>query len=970
MRQIRSFGCWRPGVCGRSAGLCWWGVAVVALLLPTASRGQWIAGDLSPSFCLARGQYFDSTALSCRFCGLNQTVAPSGLACECLPRFRLASSSFINGEQGVSLSCVRCELNTVVSADGLHCIPCPGSGDTGVCTCSGASNQALVDSQPNGLPAASATCVACASGYYTKSSAESGISSCQRCPAGQTAGATPCTCVGGFTVAPDGLCVPSAPVIPPSASEIVFAELGRTVSSALLAFALPSAMHQCGASATNTTACQLLANLCVLTGYRMAAQACSMLVQITQQRAGGVQGWPAWPEGLPFVFFAPGTSVLSSASVAPRLTASLAAGTGLTTRLKLRLAQYDVRGAFRGWVAFGARMLLCSTTPARAGLHAAVGLAYTNNCVLDLSNSDFTTLHTRELMFYDPYLEDSDGSLLPVPVLLPVLLDSRGIAVSTQLDSSTQLVRRFFLADNISSVAVGGTVPQVLRVAASVALAVRFRSDAPGKIFLPLLTITYRELPASAPFVSVTYSASYEADTGPYRTGVAAAAGVCAGLAALATVLRLSSWSRRHGSAHIDGRTIAETLAMLCGAFSSLVVVVIVAAALYWLVFYRRQQAVDVLLPHAASDPFVALLVIAALCKLVEVARLIAVVTGVDVFLLDWEQPSFSSSDKPMAGPPLWRTVFVANEWAELQGIRSTSVPAQLLSVLFLLYVAGADNLASGAPASTPIDAAPDHYLLRFATVAILYLGVGLVQWMVSAAVLKRFVEDKLSQFVDLCSVSNISVLALRETLAGLYIHGRSVHGTAEVDMWLMRDHFRREETNMTSQRGLLPGSEVQVFEVHIPRTLRQSYDDVLSRVAHDNTGRGPGASDAALDGHARLTAFFCAYLEHSFPTLDYGVQEKMALAGLLDLTPAVGERGIFYPSVPSRVGDLLLMGHELPLFLLDFLVFTLIDYLASDFIVAAVVTYIIASIVCAFTASLGRRNIARKTLVDERFLI
>eukprot|EP00048_Salpingoeca_helianthica_P021855 m.14813 g.14813 ORF g.14813 m.14813 type:complete len:959 (-) comp6514_c0_seq1:53-2929(-) len=949
-------------------------VLVLAGLQFWALLAQGSIADVSPSFCLARGQYFDATSISCRVCGANQTVALSGLACACLPRFRLASGSFSNGEQGVAISCVRCEPNTIVSADGLSCIACPGSGDSGVCSCPN-SNSALVQTSNDGSTSSPATCVACAAGFYSSSvtslSGGGSSSSCQRCPTGQTAGANPCSCPVGFSVAPDGLCVPLTPAIPPSASDIVYPSLGRTISSALLAFSLPSAAYQCGASNTNTTACQLLANLCVLTGYRLSSYACTAYTQIAAQRTGGVHDWPSWPQGLPFLLYAPGTSAISSSATAPRLTASLGNGANLVTRLTLRLAQYDVRGSFRGWVSFGQRALLCPTSPSRASLHAAVGLPFTSACEVDLSvNSDFALLYTRELAFFDAYLEDSDGTLIPVPVLLPGLLDSRGIAVNNQLDASTQLVRRFVLADNVSSTAVGGAAPQVLRVASSVSLSVRFRGDTAGKIFTPLLTVSYQDLPSSARTVTVAYSTTYEAGSGSYASGVAAAASVCAGLAALAMILRLSSWSRRHGNAHIDGRTLAEAAAMLCGTFSSLIVVVLVGASLYWLVFYRREQAVDVLLPGAGSDPFVALLIVAVVCKLVEVARVVAVVIGTDVFLLDWEQPAFSTTEKPMAGPPLWRTVLVANEWAELQGLRTTSVSAQLLAVLFLLYVAGARDLASAAPASTPVNSTGDHRLLRFATVSIIYLGVGLVQWVVSAAIRTRFIENKLAQFVDLCSVTNISLIMLRETLAGLYIHGRSVHGTAEVDMWQMRDQFHREESNMTSQRGLLPGSDVQVFEIHIPRTLRQSYDDVLSRVAHDNTGRGPGGSDAALDGHARLTAFFCAYLEHSFPTLDYGVQDKMALAGLLDLTPAVGDRGIFYPSTPARVADVLLLGHELPLFLLDFLIFTFIDYLSSDYIVAATVTFIIARIICTLTASLGRSNIARKTLVDRRFLI
>lgn len=46
-----------------------------------------------------------------------------------------------------------------------------------------------------------------------------------------------------------------------------------------------------------------------------------------------------------------------------------------------------------------------------------------------------------------------------------------------------------------------------------------------------------------------------------------------------------------------------------------------------------------------------------------------------------------------------------------------------------------------------------------------------------------RPTQDKLTQFVDLASITNVSTLALDSKLHGYYIHGRSPHGFADVDM-------------------------------------------------------------------------------------------------------------------------------------------------------------------------------------------
>ncbi len=62
----------------------------------------------------------------------------------------------------------------------------------------------------------------------------------------------------------------------------------------------------------------------------------------------------------------------------------------------------------------------------------------------------------------------------------------------------------------------------------------------------------------------------------------------------------------------------------------------------------------------------------------------------------------------------------------------------------------------------------------------------------------ERYVEHKLHQFVDLCSVSNISVFLMPHNRFGHYIHGNSVHGHAdtnmkEMDKNLLKERVRRE---------------------------------------------------------------------------------------------------------------------------------------------------------------------------------
>jgi meckelin len=52
---------------------------------------------------------------------------------------------------------------------------------------------------------------------------------------------------------------------------------------------------------------------------------------------------------------------------------------------------------------------------------------------------------------------------------------------------------------------------------------------------------------------------------------------------------------------------------------------------------------------------------------------------------------------------------------------------------------------------------------------------------------------------VDLVSLANISVLVFDEACHGYYIHGRSVHGCADVNMDELNHHLKKEEVYLNN---------------------------------------------------------------------------------------------------------------------------------------------------------------------------
>ena len=94
--------------------------------------------------------------------------------------------------------------------------------------------------------------------------------------------------------------------------------------------------------------------------------------------------------------------------------------------------------------------------------------------------------------------------------------------------------------------------------------------------------------------------------------------------------------------------------------------------------------------------------------------------------------------------------------------------------------------------------------------------------------VYSRCIEDKIGQFLDLCSISNISMFIFTHAKYGYYLHGKSPNGNAEVTMKEMIAGFEREEFGIVPKRGLEPDNNNQIFSVSMTNQLRKKYTNLM----------------------------------------------------------------------------------------------------------------------------------------------
>nr|XP_031295182.1 meckelin isoform X3 [Camelus dromedarius] len=743
-----------------------------------------------------------------------------------------------------------------------------------------------------------------------------------------------------------------------------YGELGVSLTSEWFAKYLQSSAAACWVYA-NLTSCQALGNMCVMNmnSYESSTfDACRLFQFIFENTAGlrTVHSFSFWRQNLPWLFYGDQLGLAPQVlSTTPLPTNFSFKGQNQNTKLKFVAASYDVRGNFLKWQTLeGGVLQLCPDTETRLNAAYSFGTTYQQSCEIPVSKllTDFPTP-----IFYDVYLEYTDENQHRYIWAVPVLnLNLQHNKIFVNQDSSSGkwlLTRRIFLVDTLSGRENDlESQPRLVRVATQISLSIHLVPNTKnGNIYPPLITIAYSDVDVRDPTsqsVEVSFSVRYEMDQGEAHVQTDIALGVLGGLAVLSSLLKTAGWKRRVGSPMIDLQTVVKFLVYYAGDLANVFFIITVGTGLYWLIFFKAQKSVSVLLPVPAQEErFVTFVGCAFALKALQfLHKLISQIT-IDIFFIDWERPKgkvlkavegeggVRNATVPVS---IWRTYFVANEWNEIQTVRKINPLFQVLTVLFFLEVVGFKNLAlmdssSSLSRSQSSYIAPYSRILRYAVSAAAWLVIALMQIVFFVVFYERFIEDKIRQFVDLCCMSNISVFLLSHKCFGYYIHGRSVHGHADTNMEEMNMNLKREARNGPARLLSSPAS-----------TFEQS-----------------------IKAYHTMNKFLASFIDHVHKEMDYFIKDKLLLERILGMEfMEPMEKSIFYNDEGYSFSSVLYYGNEATLLIYDLLFFCVVDLACQNFILAACLTYLQQEIFRFIRNTVGQKNLASKTLVDQRFLI
>ena len=1019
---------------GASLGLIVLLVACASAQTPNQLLGICTGGNASV--------YMRPGTWDCAFCPTNSRYSAATSRCVCDSGF----ASFLNPPFG-TLSCVACaQLGLAVSLVDMTnhsqaCVPCGGSDgaafglqnaafDVSSKKCVCPSTSTLVQSIGT-IRLSAQYCAPCTSG------------SCVTCDTPYTylSGGS-CGCGTGYATLADGSCVPQTQlsqlfsgssssnyqVTAPNAFNS--GSSGSTVTSFYISQYLSAAAASC--STGNMTGCNALANLCVLALYSTSSAPCSVylnLLSLTGCRGLACED----PSTLPWLYYLrSGASVINSASTS--------VSASLNSNLQFVAAQYALNGTFLGNIDATELFFPCDVDYILAANFMKLGSQRTVQCFLNLR----WYLAASQTTFYELFLRNPENpsSLIPIPVLLdysPTDIDPSSFVDSSVLrDAATDAFspnpqgyrRRFYMYDNAGSISTSGGAPAFVTYARRVVLFMSISPQLSSGVLTPLLIVQYASF-AAAPLLSSidttlgtlqikrvnatagdgtaqsSTSVKFVMDTSTIDNALMITVTVMCCCCFFSAWIRVYGWMRRQQDLLVGPESLVRYFIYLCNHVSNVFVLIVFITCWYMYIFYKYQYSLQYAVPQFNAYIFNLLYAAVAAKGAVVIYRLVEQCNA-DIFIIDWERSKGQLLREDKNAPvSMWRSTFVANELNELQTLRRWSPLFCMLIVMLFLEGLQYENLTKTIP-QISFDAdptAPSSNILRIAIGSFFWIAVSLTLYVLQFHIYYTFfAAHPLREFVDLCSVSNISVMLLVEPQWGYYIHGESIHAHADVSIVEFQENLQREARGDLPARGLGGQDQCQTFEVFIGSYMRHYLYVCYAELAREHQMSLMGGAAPVIAG--RQVSFFRfaqrtlrglpsvfstqaihiknqinSAFQQSVRSAEKSLLGKFGLHSYLDFPPNImymngpfagdnSGRDMYFFDDFEHYGQALMYGIDFDIFLFYVLLFLAVDTSLHNTYISMVIVYIVELVLSWYRATEGEANVAAKSLLDHRFLL
>lgn len=1037
-------------------------LALVLLVQRTVAVAPYdVLGEID--FCATDTAYFfDTTSLECLVCGDNQIYNEDTAACECevgwlyVEQVGAADTNGAVAPNDIFLCEETCAISGLPTwSDSLSCASCDASTSvfdpaTLDCACL-SSNSKISEYDASGQRRSQKVCLVCPQNTVLN---PSDAYECVECPDinMELNDNQECVCADGYTEH-SNTCLQSSfadtiltQFSPATAAGVTFSivtdsdsnsEYSVSFTSAIVEDIYLSAAVGCYVQAYRED-CHALLNLCAASLYDTDNTICEVLEFIQDSRSASeeVHEYPNWQRALPHKQYVD-DKVLDSLSLLSqvyfRLNIDAPEDRSQIVELKFMLVSYDLYGNYLGMETLTDQLQFCDESD--ASRWRLMGTAYDNRCTYSLRKM----LHLDEeeepdQLFYELYYVDKDDAFFPVPIKVLNFIDENGNEPNRGDNGqewfskgNLQLHRRFFLSDITTGKKALTDTADTITYAQSIVLRVEMQPDSTDKILPPVLSITYAQrktnviLQGGTPaYAALEFRVEYH-DSDQSIEDVKIAFFVIAMIAALLIAAgRMYISTKTNKIVNVDLSFILRLLLFCYSALADTFFWMIFCVDFYCFTFYKGQQTVFFLMPVRGSYLYTEhtdYIIVAFVGKALDLVYRLWSQIYSDVFFVDWEKPknerrneSGSGESKDHGGVSVWRKLMVVNIWNDLQVERYIDIHFSVFAILFLLFGAGLENMATEQPDLENLedDAAPLNPVLRFCVSTLCWLIVGGGQLLFQKFVYQPYMTHKAGQFVDLCNLTNISAFIFDERYRCYYIHGESVSKHADVSLDQIFENLKAYQNSATQSRGL-DGTGHDTFVMYASKALRSKYDSEYSELLARQTlqrqhvqraGNGgfsrreemkrrirerkmptihrdddvDGISRGLINANHSLNSFLKSFISNHDNQHPRSIEERGYLETSLNIPPATRtndtKTSVLFKDEAMSFVNATLMGIEYEIVIFYALLHGICDLIWANTVVSLLVVYIIDRIIVFSRAHWGKINLSKKTLVDYRFLI
>ena len=660
---------------------------------------------------------------------------------------------------------------------------------------------------------------------------------------------------------------------------------------------------------------------------------------------------------------------------------------------------------------------MCTTTYDDTKDFKRFGATIKKECRIDL----IQFLKNNKIMyFYELYLynQNNDPSFIDVPVFIINIVPNNDNKEDTKENRQNRIYkRRFFLYDNLL------TDDRIIY-----ARKITFRTqlqnkNKDSKIYRPFLEIEYAgKMIGDIDNTKVSFRSDYYMDIEKrIMKGVIATFIIVTSASIIFTITRMYVWTKLNPSILSPDNyltwAIGTGLIKLFKYWGLFMFFWIWGLTAYFYLFFKIQYRPYIMFPTIDvkyKKYYYKFCVIWGLgCASYQIYMFYRIYQQInyDIFFIDWEHDkdlliNNLSDIRSQKYRGAWRGLHIANQFNILQKQRTISIPFCFCWLIMLWYYHKTkwSNYSHRVPNVNFVENSPESKILRyFITTFILFVS-GITQYYLRRILQFQFPMKKM-EFLDLCSVANISVFILEDSLHGYYVHGQSPLGKADTNLSDLVKFLEEEGKGKIRGRGLTEdeNDDLQSYEIYLSYNMRCIYDNLYYMQTQSEITLADNADK--LHNQSRLPNLFKhvpnslnvqniyvlsnymnnqlkAKIENVASQSKIFIKDKTKIERFLEFPPSIdltsmnAKELVFYRDPGINFDNVLFMGMEIEwlisvIYWWQMWTITLERYGggAQSFALSIFLTYVCEKILFKIRTFFGEKNVAKKAVIDNRFL-